>query len=118
MSGSFRVFFRRKKQFYDVHLWNVHPTTFSNWRGGRWGYFIATWENPKRDKFGEIHLVESRIRVDTVSHELDHLRLEWLFANRVGLGIRNEEWFCKFGDELIRNFYREYGKHQKRTSSL
>lgn len=115
MERSFRVFFRRKRQFFDVYLHDTSPTTFHRRGGGRWGYFAATWEASKSGMFGEIHLVDSRIRVDTVLHELDHLRCEWMFANRIGLGIRNEEWFCKFGDELIRNFYREYNKYEQRN---
>lgn len=101
-----------------MFLWDVHPTTFSNWKAGRWGYFVATWKHPKRDKFGEIHLVNSRtrkVRIDTVSHELDYLRLEWIFANRVGLGVRNEEWFCRFGDELTRKFWLEYERYTQRN---
>lgn len=118
MDADFRVFFRKKSQYFDVYLWDVHPTTFSNWKAGRWGYFVATWEHPKREKFGEIHLVHSKsrtIRIDTVSHELDHLRQEWLWANRVAVGGRNEEWFCRFGDELTRKFWREYDKYTKRN---
>jgi hypothetical protein len=110
MDRSFRVFFRRKQQFYDVYLHNTTPTTFNRRGGGRWGYFVPRWENPKVGLFGEIHLVQSRVRYDSVQHELDHLRCAWIFGNRVNLSTRNEEWFCRFGDELIRNFYREYKK--------
>lgn len=110
MEQSFTVFFRRKRQWFDVFLHEITPITFHRRGGGRWGYFTPTYENPKKGKFGEIHLVASRVRVDSVSHELDHLRQEWLWANRVAVGGRNEEWFCRFGDELTRNFWREYKK--------
>ena len=113
MLPSFRVYFRNKQQFYDVYLHDTSPNTFHRRGGGRWGYFLATWENSKDGLFGEVHLVKSRVRVDSVSHELDHLRMEWIFSNRVGLGTRNEEWFCKFGDELIRNFYKEYERYNR-----
>lgn len=108
---SFRVFFRRKRYFYDVCIHDTHPSTFERKGGGRWGYFKASGEWPIRVGFvGEIHLVASRVRVDSVSHELDHLRCSFLRRNGIVLNTRNEEWYCKFGDELIRNFYREYRK--------
>jgi len=110
MEQSFTVYFRKRSQWFNVYLHETSHETFKRKGGGRWGYFIPRWENSKSGWFGDIHLVSSRVRVDSVSHELDHLRCEWLFANRIGLGTRNEEWFCKFGDELIRNFYREYDK--------
>jgi len=110
-SKSFSIYFFSNKQWIDVYLHDVHPSTFDKRGGGRWGYFVSCWENSKYGLFGEIHLVSSRVRHDVVIHELDHLRLEWLFANRVGLGTRNEEWFCRFGDELTRKFWREYEKH-------
>jgi hypothetical protein len=108
MDRSFRVFFRRKRQFFDVYLHNTTPATFNRRGGGHWGYFVPRWTNPKVGLFGEIHLVQSRVRHDSVLHELDHLRCAWLFGNRVSLSTRNEEWFCRFGDEIIRNFYREF----------
>lgn len=111
MERSFTVFFRKRRQFFNVYLHETSPTTFYRNGGGRWGYFLPRWEHSKRGWFGDVHLVKSRVRVDLVSHELDHLRLEWIFANEIWLSTRNEEWFCKFGDELIRNFYREYDKH-------
>lgn len=117
MQRTFTIYFRKKRQWADIFLWDVHPNTFANWKAGRWGYWIATWSNPKSGKFGEIHLVESRVREDLISHELDHLRLEWLFANRVGLGVKNEEWYCSFGDELTRKFWREYKKYKRRLEN-
>src|SRR5512146_1437043 len=124
MCDTFRVFFRRKRQFFTVYLHDVHPSTFKRNGGGRWGYFVKKWDNPKEGLFGEIHLVKSRVRVDSVSHEIDHLRCEWMFANGRYVTIkvrgrktlvrgkiltgRNEEWYCRFGDELTRHFWREY----------
>lgn len=108
---DFRVCFRRNKQFFEVYLEDVHPNTFHRRGGGRWGWFLATHDNPRRGLFGEIHLVKSRVRMDVVSHELDHLRCDFLFSNRISLSTRNEEWFCKFGDELTRNFWRSYERY-------
>lgn len=112
---TFRVGFRKNVQFFNVYLYDTTPKTFERHGGGRWGYFVPRWEHPKRGWFGDIHLVKSRVRTDLVIHELDHLRLEWIFANEVTLSTRNEEWFCKFGDELVRNFYREYEKKNRQS---
>lgn len=111
MEQSFRVFFRKRRQFFNVYLHETTPETFQRKGGGRWGYFVPRWESSRTGWFGDIHLVSSRVRVDVVQHELDHLRLEWIFSNEIVLSTRNEEWYCKFGDELIRNFYREYNKY-------
>ena len=111
--STFRVYFRKRRQFFNVYLYDTTPNTFQRHGGGRWGYFVPRWEHPKLGWFGDIHLVKSRVRVDVVDHEINHLKCEWLFANNVILSTRNEEWFCKFGDELIRNFYREYEKKSR-----
>lgn len=113
MSETFRVFFNRNRQFFDVYLWDVHPTTFSNWKGGRWGYFVYSDEHPRKGKFGEIHLVKRRVRPDLVSHELDHLRMRWCFEKWIIITPRNEEWFCRFGDELTRKFWKAYDNYQQ-----
>lgn len=115
MQPNFTVFFRKRKQFFDVFLDEVTPTTFKRRGGGRWGFFLAGWDHPRKGYFGEIHIVKTRVRVDVVQHELDHLRFEWVEANGVELSRRNEEWYCLFGDELIRNFYREYRKYECST---
>ena len=117
MLESFRVFFRKRKQFFDVYLHDTTPETFNRRGGGRWGYYLSRWEVSNEGFFGEIHLVKSRVRVDVLSHELDHLRMDYIFSNSIVLSTRNEEWFCRFGDELTRNFWREYEKYKKRTDT-
>lgn len=117
MEANFRVYFRKKRQFFDVYLHDTTPETFNRKGGGRWGYYVSRWNNPKSGLFGEVHIVKSRVRVDVASHELDHLRMDWIFSNRVVLSTYNEERFCKFGDELIRNFYREYNKFITKKSN-
>src|SRR5690349_4201893 len=108
--NHFRVYFNRKKQWVDVTLWDVHPNTFSTWKMGRWGCFNQSWENPSQGLFGEVHLVESRVREDLVAHEFLHVWLEWIWANRTAVTSRNEETMIELYDEMIRNFYREYKK--------
>jgi len=115
---SFRVYFRKRKQFFDVYLHFIHPNTFQRKGGGLWGYYQPYKERGRFGLFGQIHLVRSRVRVDVVAHELDHLRCDWIFTNKIKLSTRNEEWFCKFGDELTRKFWREYDKHQKRIKGI
>lgn len=107
---DFRIYFNKKRQYLDVYLWDVHPTTFSNWNKTRWGYFEAKWDNPKQGLFGEVHFVKSRIREDLVSHELLHAWIEWIWANRTAITSRNEEFLVSLHDEMIRKFWREYRK--------
>jgi hypothetical protein len=117
MPADFRVFFNRNRQFFEVYLHDVHPNTFERRGGGRWGYFLCGDDPPRFGKFGEIHLVKSRVRPDTVSHELDHLRMKWLFQRWIIVTPRNEEKFCTFGDELTRKFWREHERFQKNCPS-
>ena len=110
---DFQIRFNRKRQSINVFLWDVHPTTFSNWKMGRWGVFIPKWSSPSSGFFGSIHFVDSvkrPLRVDTVTHELLHTWIEWIWANRTGVINRNEETMVSLYDELVRNFYREYNK--------
>lgn len=113
MLPSFSVKFRRNRNFFDVYLHDVSPSTFQRKGGGLWGYYQPHGKRTKFGLFGEIHLVRSRVRVDVVAHEIDHLRCDWIFSNGIQLSRYNEEWYCKFGDELIRNFYHEYNKYTK-----
>ncbi len=111
---TFRVFFNSKKQWVDVYLHDVHPTTFANWNMGRWGCFNKDYDNPRAGYFGDVHMVESRVREDLVVHELDHVRWEWMWANRIMVSNRNEETLTALLDELVRNFYREWRKLNKK----
>lgn len=101
---------RKNVQYFKVVIWDVHPTTFKNWGGGRWGYFNPLWENPDEGLFGELHLVESGIREDTISHELFHVMCEWMFKHWIILTPKNEESYAEFLDELTRKFWRGYRK--------
>ena len=108
---DFVITFRKKKQWINVYLWDVHPATFKNWGGGRWGYFSSEWENPKKGLLGELHFVKSRInRIDLVVHEIEHARVEWMRANNITITKSNEEKMTILLDELVRKFYREYNK--------
>lgn len=112
---TFTFHFNKKKQYIDVYLWDVHPTTFANWKMGRWGCFNKKWESPSQGFFGELHFVDSKkrpLREDTIAHELLHAWLEWLWANRTAVTSRNEETLVALFDELTRNFYREYRKEK------
>lgn len=111
---EFRINFHRgrgfEKQWIKIIIWDVHPNTFQNWGGGRWAYFEPKWDSPKSGFFGELHLVESGIREDTVVHELLHVVLGWCFANWIIPTPKNEEKICEFMDELTRKFYFRYKK--------
>ncbi len=117
MEHDFRFFFsyfRNKKQYVEVFLWDVHPTTFAKWRCGRWAYFLAGWESPKSGRFGEIHFVKKSLRFDTIGHELDHVRTEWMWANGITITRKNEERMATLFDQMIRNFLRELRKAEPR----
>ena len=107
---DFQIYFNKKRQWANVYLWDVHPSTFEGWGGGRWGYFIAKWENSKQGLFGEIHFVKSRVRHDSVVHELFHLLVEWMWSNGFTITRKNEEAMATFMDELTRKFWREFDK--------
>lgn len=107
---TFIVFFNKNKQWLDIYLWDVHPTTFQNWGGGRWGYTEEKWNNSKSGLFAEVHFVKSRIREDLVVHELDHVRTAWMWANGFTITRSNEERMTVFLDQLVGKFYREYRK--------
>lgn len=110
---NFRINFNRNKQWIEVTIWGVHPNTFQNWGGGRWAYFQPAYENPRKGKFGELHLVESGIREDTVAHEMFHVLCAWLFAKWMIITPNNEERNAERLDELVRKFFRGYRKAEK-----
>src|SRR5574342_682822 len=103
---DFRFYFNRKRQFCEVFLWEVHPTTFARWGGGRWGYYQPQDDNNIYGKIGEIHLISKRIRVDLVSHELTHVVFDWFGKRNIIITSRTEETFASILDEMIRSFYR------------
>lgn len=112
MPDEFKIYFNRRKQWIKVFLWDVHPSTFANWNQTRWGYFLATWQNPKSGEFGEVHFVKSKLpnHEDTVAHEMFHAVCEWMWANRTALTSNNEERMAMLLDRLVGSFYREYRK--------
>jgi hypothetical protein len=108
---AFRFYIPKRKSnaWAEVFLWDVHPTTFSRWNAGRWGYFLATWEgNAREGKFGELHFVQSRLREDLIVHELLHLWAEWIWANGETLTRRNEERLIVTFDKIFASFMRAY----------
>src|SRR5512139_1800110 len=114
MEPNFIVHFNRGKQFFEAYLWEVHPTTFERWGGGRWGYWHDLRENDKVGKFGEMHFVKGRLRIDTIIHELDHLRTDWMWSRGFTITRNNEERMATFLDELTRRFVRELKKNEPR----
>src|SRR3972149_6893889 len=114
MDYDFKFDFNKRKQYCEVYLWDVHPTTVARWQAGRWGYFLPTWENANKDKFGELHFVKGRLRFDTIVHELEHLRVEWIWSHGETITRKNEEKYTSFLDELTRRFIRELRKAEPR----
>ena len=107
---AFRVTFNRRQQWVSVHLWDVHPNTFASWDAGRWAYYQAEQERGRCGKFGEIHFVKSRVRPDVVSHELIHLLCDIMRSRGMSWTDRSEERIATMYDELVRSFWKSYGK--------
>jgi hypothetical protein len=107
---EFRLYFNRRKQFVDVYLHPVTPGTFERRGGGRWAYYSPCSERSRVGLFGEIHIVESRVRPDVVSHELIHLLCDIMRSRGMAWTDRSEERIASVYDELVRSFWREYGK--------
>jgi hypothetical protein len=112
MEHDFTIYFSKRRQFCEVFLWNVHPTTFYDWGGGRWGYYHPVRDNDRNGKFGELHFVKGRLRFDTIVHELDHLRTDYMWSRGFTITRFNEERMAKFLDELTRKFLRELRKKE------
>lgn len=109
---DFVFLFNKRRQWCKVYLWDVHPNTFNNWQGGRWGYFEKKYYHPAVGHFGDFHFVKDRLRIDTIYHELDHMRTEWIYANRLGWSTYTEEKFIAFMDAAAWSFLRELSKIQ------
>lgn len=112
---TFCLYFNKRRQWVSVYLWDVHPSTFASWKAGRWGYWIAEWESPKCGHFGSLHFVRNRLRIDTIVHELTHMRQEWLRANLDAWTGRNEERIVEMGDRLLWGFLRELAKVEPKS---
>lgn len=108
---DFSFFFKynnrqKDKQRIDVYLWDVRPETFVSWKGGRWGYFVHKWNKRtlRKGLFGELHIVKCQIRFDTIVHEVEHLRVELMWANGETITRRNEERMTELLDMLSWRF--------------
>jgi len=107
MEHDFKVHFNRRRQYFEVYLHNVHPRTFKRRGGGVWAYWDNVRDSPRRGKFGEVHFVRSRLRFDTIVHELDHIRTDWMWSRGETITRKNEERYATFLDEIVRRFIRE-----------
>lgn len=112
MEHNFIFRFNKNRQFVKVFLWDVHPNTFENWGGGRWSYFQPTYHDAKEGEFGELHFVRGRLRIDTIVHELDHIRTEWMWANGETITRKNEEKYASLLDEITRKFRKALEKSE------
>lgn len=97
---------RKEVQWINVFMWDVHPTTFERWGGGRWCYFEPKWVNTREGLFGEWHMVKSRIRFDGIIHEFVHLATELMWINGETITRRNEERMCELSDRIAGSFRR------------
>jgi len=110
----FIFYFNKGRQWCEVFLHDVTPAKFYRYAKTRWGFYWGY--NPAKCRkiykgfFGELHFVASRVTLDTVAHEIDHLRWDWIRARRIIPSPRNEERLACLLDEMTRNFWREYNK--------
>lgn len=105
---DFRVSFNHGRQYFVVYLEDVSQYVFHKRGGGRWGYWWNEGQEGRRHgKFGEMHLVASKVTTDMVSHEIFHLVSEWLNWK---LTWNTEETGARITDEVTRHFWREYRK--------
>ena len=107
---NFKVMFNGGKQWINVTVWDVHPNTFERWNKTRWGYFQPTWKSTTTGEFGELHFVKSGVRFDTIAHEIFHVIMEYVWANRTAVTSKNEEKYATMTDELCRKLEREFKK--------
>ena len=110
MEYDFTIRFNKGRQFVEVYLWAVHPDTFAKWKGGRWGYWTPIRTSDRKEKFGELHFVRSRLRFDTIVHEIDHFRTDYMWCRGDTITRKNEEKYATFLDEITRKFLRELRK--------
>jgi hypothetical protein len=107
---KFTFYFDKANSLWiDVYLYDVHPNTFASWKAGRWAYWEAE-SFCRSGLFGSLHFIRDRLRVDTISHELDHVRQEWLWGNRGAWTGRNEESTIEIKDRLFWRFLRALSK--------
>lgn len=108
----FIFYFNRKSQWCEVYLEEVHPNTFNRKNGSRWGYYESKTVREKMGVFGEIHLVSSRVRPDTVEHEIHHLWFDWMRESGRDLSGRTEEKSVRMYDEMMKHFWNEYERNK------
>lgn len=106
---EFRVIFNNGRQWLEVTVHEVSPATFERRNGTPWGYYqAAAGRRSRAGKFGEIHLVASRVQADVAAHELFHALADWMGAKGMQITPKNEERLATLFDELTRNFWRAY----------
>ncbi len=103
------MYFNNRRQWLDVTVHDVSPSTFERRNGTPWGYYQGAAErNDRSGKFGEIHLVRARVRHDLAAHELFHAFADWLNCKKMQISSANEERLANLFDEMTRNFWRAF----------
>jgi hypothetical protein len=105
MDKSFRVYFNKRRQYFDVFI--ADNSRKFMLREKCYAYYQPQTERQARKgKFGEVHF--SRTGAGLVAHELLHLLIDWLRARKVTITNDNEERIVLLYGEMVRNFWRKY----------
>lgn len=86
--------FNRGKQFVEIFLGEDLES---------YGTFRAMWKNPREGRFGIVTFDSRYLTYDTIAHEVFHIVVEYIVANRSNITSRNEERYATLFDEIFRN---------------
>ena len=111
MDKSFKIYFNRHRQWLDIHVWET-PKEFYAIHGDCVGIYIydPSVRKPRSGKFGEIHLLESHIDDELVTHELLHFLIDLVRTRNGTITSRNEEAIVSEYGNLVKTFWKKYNK--------
>ena len=110
---AFRVWFNKRKQYYDVFIAD-NSRKFLYAEKCYAYYQPETVRKARRGKFGEVHF--SQTGAGLVSHELLHLLIDWMRVRNMTITPDNEERIVSMYGELVRRFWIKYYAWEKRTT--
>ena len=104
------VKFNNRRQFVEVYIWQS-PRKFYNRFGDCIGiYWGDAQRMPRRGKFGEIHLIQSRIDHELVPHEFLHFFIDLIRTRNGTITKRNEEKLVSEYGLMVKDFWKKYSR--------